>query len=291
MKHTVLVSLGLVLIGLLLAAGCAQPQAPPATPTTIPPSATPVPPADTVRLMDTSLGKVLADADGLSLYFFITDLAGEGTSTCYGRCAELWPIFHADEVRVSLPLQASEFSSITRTDGTKQATYRGWPLYSWWNDTKPGEVLGENVGKVWYVAKPDYTLMIASRPATGAYLTDGSGRSLYYFTRDSTGTSTCTGTCLANWPAFSVDTVVAPSVLRPSDFTQVSRTDGVRQLAFKGRPLYYYAPDRDGGDLLGEGVNNVWFAANVTGILPVTPTPTTPVPTTTQPVYYGGGGY
>jgi predicted lipoprotein with Yx(FWY)xxD motif len=293
-KNPLYLSLGLALIGILLFAGCAQqaPQPQPtAPPTTLP--QTPVPAADTVRLMDTSLGKVLTDAEGLTLYFFVTDLAGEGTSTCYGRCAELWPIFSVENVLVSPPLRASDFSSITRTDGSKETTYRGWPLYSWWNDTKPGDVLGEGIGKVWYVAKPDYTLMVASRPKTGSYLTDGSGRALYIFTRDTPGASTCTGSCLAAWPAFSVDTVTAPSLVKASDFSSITRTDGSKQLAYKNRPLYYYASDRDGGDLLGDGVNNVWFAANVTGVVPAptTVTTVTTIPTTTRSYYGGGGGY
>jgi predicted lipoprotein with Yx(FWY)xxD motif len=296
-KTAILLSLGLVLMGVLLVAGCAQQQvpagqAPPSTTATQ--ATTPGPAADTVRLVDTSLGKVLTDAEGLTLYFFVTDLAGEGTSTCYGRCAELWPIFSVENVLVSPPLRASDFSSITRTDGTKETAYRGWPLYYWWNDTKSGDVLGEGVGKVWYVAKPDYTLMVASRPKTGSYLTDGTGRALYVFTRDTAGASTCTGSCLAAWPAFSADTVVAPSLVKASDFSPITRADGVRQLAYMNRPLYYYASDRDGGDLLGDGINNVWFPANVTGVVPVPTTPpttVTTVTTTTRPYSGGGGGY
>jgi hypothetical protein len=60
------------------------------------------------------------------------------------------------------------------------------------------------------------------------------------------------------------------------------------------RPLYYYASDRDGGDLLGDGINNVWFPANVTGVVPVPTTPpttVTTVTTTTRPYSGGGGGY
>ncbi|MDD1664848.1 MAG: hypothetical protein LUQ32_05795 [Methanomicrobiales archaeon] len=306
MRTATLLAFLLALIAMLLLAGCTQQQTVPPQqtplPTTIPPTTvqqTPAQVSETVRLGDTSLGKVLTDASGLTLYSFITDLAGEGVSTCYGACAGFWPIFSVDSIVVSPPLQASDFSSITRTDGTKETTYRGWPLYYWWNDTKPGDVLGENVGKVWYVARPDYTLMIASRPKTGAYLTDGSGRGLYVFTTDTTGRSSCAGTCLRNWPAFSVDTVAAPSVVKASDFTPVTRTDGVKQLAYMGRPLYYYSADRDAGDLSGHGFNNVWFAANVTGVLPATTTPTTTVttaptttvPTTTMPAYGGGGGY
>jgi predicted lipoprotein with Yx(FWY)xxD motif len=309
MRTPTLLALVLVLSALLFIAGCMTQQTVPppqqtTTPATMSPTQapqTPALPAQTVSLGDTSLGKVLTDAQGMTLYFFVTDLAGEGTSTCYGICATFWPIFSADTVVASHPLQASDFSSITRSDGTKQATYKGWPLYYFRNDKRPGDVTGENVQKTWYVAKPDYTIMIASRPETGSYLTDGTGRALYFFAKDTTpGASSCTGACIATWPAFSVNTLVVPSALKLSDFGTTIRADGRRQMAYMKRPLYYYSVDKNAGDLNGDGIGNVWFAANVTGTLPIpaTPVPTattipvTTIPTTTMPVYgMGGGGY
>jgi predicted lipoprotein with Yx(FWY)xxD motif len=310
-KKTNILTIGIVLIGLLLVAGCSQPQTTPPqqTPatTTVPPAtvqatppAAPAPTGDTVRLGTTTLGKVLTDANGMTLYFFVTDLAGEGVSTCYGGCASFWPIFSASQVTISPPLLPSEFSSFTRTDGTTQSTFRGWPLYYFKNDKKPGDVNGENVALTWYVARPDYTMMIASRPATGSYLTDGTGRALYVWEKDTVpDVSSCTGTCIQTWPAFWTDDLIAPSVLSPANFRTIIRGDGTKQWSYLGKPLYYYSVDRDAGDLYGQGIGNVWFAANVTGLLPVTTTPsptataaaTTTVPTTTPPVYGGGGGY
>jgi predicted lipoprotein with Yx(FWY)xxD motif len=295
---------------MLVIAGCTQQAVPPqetTPPATVPPATitamipqTPAPSADNVMLGATPLGRVLTDANGMTLYFFVTDLAGEGVSTCYGTCAQIWPIFSVDTVMVSPPLNPSNFSSITRTDGTKQTSYRGWPLYYFKNDRKPGDVNGENVLSTWYVARPDYNMMIASRPKTGSYLTDGTGRALYVWAKDTIpGVSSCTGTCIATWPAFAVDQLVAPSVLNPSNFSTIIRGDGTKQIAYRGRPLYYYSADKDAGDLYGDGIGNVWFAANVTGIMPAPATPvttattamTTPTPTTTMPSYGGGGGY
>lgn len=181
----------------------------------------------------------------------------------------------------SPPLQASDFSSINRTDGAKQTNYRGWPLYYFQNDKKPGDVKGENVLQTWYVARPDYTMMIASRLKTESYLTDGTGRALYIWAKDTIpGVSSCTGSCIATWPAFWVDNLVVPSVLDPANFSTIIRGDGSKQWAYMGRPLYYYSADKDAGDLYGDGIGNVWFAANVTGILPV---PATPATTATTP--------
>ncbi|HMA04850.1 MAG TPA: hypothetical protein VKO45_02875, partial [Methanomicrobiales archaeon] len=266
MKKTLYFLLGIALIGTLLVAGCAQQQAVPPqqtpAPTTVPLTTvqttiqTPAAPAGyTVKLGDTSLGKVLTGADGMTLYFFITDLAGEGVSTCYGSCASFWPVFYASTISVEPPLRASDFSSITRTDGTMQTTYKGRPLYSFANDKRPGDVKGENVLKTWYVAKTDYTVMIASRPETGAFLTDSTGRALYIWLKDTTlGDSACRGTCAATWPPFSASTLVVPSALSLTDFSTFTRSDGMRQTAFMGRPLYYYSLDKDAGDLYGQGI-------------------------------------
>jgi predicted lipoprotein with Yx(FWY)xxD motif len=133
--------------------------------------------------------------------------------------------------------------------------------------------------------------MITDRPATGSYLTDGMGRTLYFFTKDSDGTSACTGACLAKWPPFAPESVVAPSLLKASDFITVSRSEGTQQTEYMGRPLYYFANDTNPGDMNGNGFNNLWYVANITGMVPAVTTPTTIVTTVTtvsQPRY---GGY
>ncbi len=126
-------------------------------------------------------------------------------------------------------------------------------------------------------------MLIAQKPDLGMYLTDTRGKTLYVFTKDSTGSSACSGPCLGLWPAFNADPVTAPSALPLTDFSTVSRADGVKQIAFKGMPLYYYASDVNPGDARGEKYNFVWFAANVSGV--------TVIPTlqTLSPSY--GSGY
>jgi predicted lipoprotein with Yx(FWY)xxD motif len=196
-----------------------------------------------------------------------------------------------DTVTVSSPLSTSDFSSITRADGKKQTTYRGWPLYYYQADTKPGNVSGENVNKIWFVAKPDESVLIAHTADLGLYLTDRTGKTLYFFTKDTSGASTCTADCLAKWPAFSADPVIAPSVVKPADFSSLSRADGVKQTAFMGRPLYYFADDPKPGDVKGQGFNNLWYVVNISGITPVVTTPPTSVPTTVRTTSPSSGGY
>ena len=290
MKKPTLLILCIAAISVLLIAGCTQTPVPQPTPTATTPVQTTRAP-DTVKTADTTLGKILVDAKGMTLYYFANDIPASGASTCYGQCAVAWPVFLADTIAVSSPLDPADFGSITRTDGTKQTTYYGWPLYYFQGDTKPGDTKGENVLKTWFVVKPDESVLISNSAATlGLHLTDTSGKTLYYFTKDTSGKSACTGTCIAAWPPFSADTVTAPSVLKTGDFSPVSREDGMKQTAFMGRPLYYYSGDTKPGDIRGEGFNNIWFVANVSGSVPVV---TTTVPTTvrtTSPAS-GGGGY
>jgi predicted lipoprotein with Yx(FWY)xxD motif len=294
MKTTTLLLLLVVVVSTLLIAGCTQ--QPPVQPT---PQPTTVKPADTIGTASTTLGTILVDAQGKTLYYFANDIPASGTSSCNGQCAVVWPVFSTATITVSSPLDPADFASITRADGKKQTTYYGWPLYYYQADTKPGDMNGENVLKIWFVIKPDESVLIAHTPVLGSYLTDTSGKTLYVFTKDTTGASTCTGACLAKWPAFSADPVSAPSVLKPADFSSVSRADGVKQTAFMGRPLYYFADDTKPGDVKGQGFNNLWYVANVSGITPVVTTPPTSVPTavpttvrTTSPPSSGyGGGY
>jgi len=293
MNKMALFSILLVAALAVLIAGCTQQQVPasayqPAPVAAADPSATA--PADTVKLMTTKLGGVLADARDMTLYYFITDTPGSGTSTCYAaaNCTHFWPIFSAPGIVVSPPLAAADFSSITRTDGTTQTTYKGWPLYYFLNDKNPGNTNGEGVLKTWYVARPDYTIMLAQQPGTGTFLTDGRGKTLYYFAKDAPGTtSSCTGSCLAKWPPFNAGPVVAPSALKSTDFATAARTDGVTQTMYMNRLLYYYAGDAVPGDVNGQGFLNIWYVANITGYAPPVPVPTpTPVPTTSA---YGFG--
>ncbi|MGO9307781.1 MAG: hypothetical protein ACLQDL_02010, partial [Spirochaetia bacterium] len=138
-------------------------------------------------------------------------------------------------------------------------TYKGWPLYYWAQDKAPGDMTGEGVHKVWYILKvPAYTVMIATNKL-GNYLVDGTGNTLYWFTKDKVNMSACTGGCIQAWPAFTSDSVVVPSALNASDFGTISRSDGAVQVTFKGYPLYYWAKDKMRGDVTGQNMGKVWF--------------------------------
>ena len=96
--------------------------------------------------VDTKLGSVIANADGMTLYTFDKDEGG--VSACYGGCAKSWPPFIAKEGAAP----EGDFGLTTRDDGAQQWTWKGQPLYLWVNDRKPGDVTGDGVGGTWHAA-------------------------------------------------------------------------------------------------------------------------------------------
>jgi predicted lipoprotein with Yx(FWY)xxD motif len=104
----------------------------------------------TIAAADSSLGKILVDADGRTLYLYTKDSQGK-PSTCSGGCASAWPpvVVSAAPVAGS-GIDAGKLTTVARPDGAKQAAYNGWPLYRYADDAKAGDVTGEGVGGVWY---------------------------------------------------------------------------------------------------------------------------------------------
>ena len=93
--------------------------------------------------------------------------------------------------------------------------------------------------------------------AKGKALVDGKGMTLYVFDRDTTGKSNCNGQCATNWPPLAA----AADAKAAGDWSIVTREDGSKQWAYKGKPLYAFAKDTKAGDATGDGVNNVWHIA------------------------------
>jgi len=94
-----------------------------------------------------SAGSYLADAKGMTLYYFTKDVAD--MNSCTGDCLANWPVYSDDQLLVPAGFKGADFSSFVRKDGKKQVTYKGWPLYYFAKDQKPGDTFGEGVGKVW----------------------------------------------------------------------------------------------------------------------------------------------
>jgi predicted lipoprotein with Yx(FWY)xxD motif len=97
-----------------------------------------------------------------------------------------------------------------------------------------------------------------AKTAKGATLVDSKGMTLYTFDKDSTGKSACNGPCATNWPPLA-----APADAKAmGDYTVVSRDDGGKQWAYKGKPLYAWTKDKAPGDITGDGfLNGAWHVA------------------------------
>lgn len=127
-------------------------------------------PAPTVALADSTLGEILVDGEGRTLYLFDRDTPG--TSTCTDQCLANWPPLEApDELIAGDGVDESMLGTITRDDGTKQVTYHGLPLYYFAADSEPGDTNGQAVNDAWWVIGPDGEAIM--KTATPAATGDG----------------------------------------------------------------------------------------------------------------------
>jgi predicted lipoprotein with Yx(FWY)xxD motif len=94
-----------------------------------------------VKTGDTQLGKVLVDANGLTLYGFTTDT--NGTPTCVASCATTWPPLTVAGTTLPAGLDAKLFSVVSRPDGSHQLKAGRWPLYRFDGDAAPGDTNGQ----------------------------------------------------------------------------------------------------------------------------------------------------
>ena len=118
---------------------------------------------------NTSLGKILVDSQGRTLYLFRADDGSK--SACSGPCATAWPplVVHG-KPSVGTGLSASLVATSKRSDGTRQVTYNGHPLYLYIQDQKPGDVNGQGLvafGAAWYALSPSGN-QTTSHPSTAA---------------------------------------------------------------------------------------------------------------------------
>jgi len=110
--------------------------------------------SEIVTVRDSSLGKILSDSAGMTLYTFKNDAAGSGKSACTSACATAWPPLTTTAATIPAPTGVTgALATIARDDGTKQVTYQGQPLYRYAADKSPGDTNGDGVGGVWSAVK------------------------------------------------------------------------------------------------------------------------------------------
>ncbi|MET7935565.1 SCO0930 family lipoprotein [Streptomyces sp. NPDC005322] len=229
---------------------------------------------------DAKLGSFVADSEGWTLYRFDEDTPKPPKSNCNDDCATKWPAVPADDVKATAGIDKSKLGSVTRSDGTKQLTLAGWPVYRFAGDDKPGDTKGQGVGGTWKAISPDgkpagvtdaaddsLQLMVNNNAELGKIIVDGKGMTVYRFDKDSawpmkTG---CLGACLDTWkPVKAVDTTKVAG-LNASKVTSFTRPDGSKQAAFDCWLLYTFTGDKKPGDTKGQGVKGTWFAVTDKG--------------------------
>ncbi len=202
-------------------------------------------------------GYSFANAEGKSLYTFDKDTE-VGKSACYDDCAKNWPPAIA-------PKNAKAFGDwtiITRTDKTKQWAYKGKPLYAFVKDAVPGDVKGNGAAQVWHNVKFEpakgievpYGMSVSeAEAANGIVLVDSRRMTMYALDGKETRAKTAcvTSACPEQFVPVSAALLANPK----GDFTLVDRDDGVKQWAFKGKPLFTYTGDYVPGDANGVGVD------------------------------------
>ncbi|MDN5848175.1 MAG: hypothetical protein L0H63_00860 [Nitrococcus sp.] len=107
-------------------------------------------------------GKYLVTGEGQAVYMFTADKQGSSESTCYSKCAEVWPPATTAGAVTKEGEMVHErlIQTIERKDGAEQLTYNGWPLYLFVRDTGAGGPTGQDVkgfGGEWYLVRPDGT--------------------------------------------------------------------------------------------------------------------------------------
>jgi predicted lipoprotein with Yx(FWY)xxD motif len=117
-----------------------------------------------VEVAQSSLGPILTDQNGRTLYAFTNDKGG--TSSCTGQCIATWPaLVSRQAVGTGAGADKALLSQTTRAEGTVQATYGNWPLYYYVGDVGPGDVDGQGVDGVWFVVGADGKLIRTSPAA------------------------------------------------------------------------------------------------------------------------------
>ena len=101
-----------------------------------------------------SAGEIVVDAKGMSVYFFTKDVKDSGTSACTDACLAAWPPVTTAAETPQVEGVTGTVGTITTPDGAKQVTLNGLPLYYFAKDTKAGDILGQGVNGVWYLADP-----------------------------------------------------------------------------------------------------------------------------------------
>jgi predicted lipoprotein with Yx(FWY)xxD motif len=134
-----------------------------------PAAATEQPALNAVRAFD--LGQIVVDGQGFTVYRYDKDSTNPPKSVCAGPCEQSWKPIPAAAAQTLNGIAGNLVGSLTRSDGTDQATLAGSPLYRYAKDEMPGETAGQGIGGVWFPITPEggKVLVVASPGQSDAF--------------------------------------------------------------------------------------------------------------------------
>ena len=113
------------------------------------------------------------------------------------------------------------------------------------------------------------TIITTAKSSAGTVLTNGSGKAVYVWTKDTGDMSNCNGACASAWPPVTTTaTATAAGSAKASDIGTITRSDGTKQVTYDGHPLYYFAGDSAAGMASGQGSDGFgakWWLVDPTG--------------------------
>jgi predicted lipoprotein with Yx(FWY)xxD motif len=130
-----------------------------------------------LTIRKTKIGYVLTNAKGYTLYWYSKDVKGGGTSACTGQCLITWPAVTGKPAVVAGLKLNGILGTITRPGGIVQATYNGYPLYTFAGDSRPGDTAGNGLEGVWHVITGDVLTSSVPSGTGGSSSSVGSGGS------------------------------------------------------------------------------------------------------------------
>lgn len=120
-----------------------------------------------LKTATTSLGTVVVDSAGKTVYAFDEDTRNSGMSACTGGCAGLWPAVTTSSTRPTVAGLTARVGTISRPDGTRQITLDGRPIYTYSGDSGAGAVAGQGVTRVWWAVTPAGAEITTAPASTG----------------------------------------------------------------------------------------------------------------------------
>lgn len=226
-----------------------------------------------VTLGRTLLGVALTDANGMTLYH------RDGKRGCDLKCSVSWTVLAAPMAAVT----HGDWVPVTNENGTRQWSYKGHPLYSFSGDVRPGDTRGDGLGKEWHAAvveppEPHPAWLSYAETDAGEILTNAQHLAIYIYdprffgaAPAQGGAKAAAGICDAACRGENYHPFAASAGDKPiGNWTIVDDADdGIKQWAYKGKPIYTNSQDQAPGDFKGVSFGDISWKALMRSGMPM----------------------